>query len=189
MIPAAHLSLLWLALAAPGSAPAAYRLQPDHTSITFTYHPMGVLKSTGQIRHADGKGTFDPAAPENSAIEVQIDMDSLTVGNGMVDGALRGPDYFDVAHYPSATFRSTRVTPTGDGTAVVDGLLTLHGITRPVRLTATYHARPGSGTDLDVSVSGTVSRSAFAIGSNGLLAGDEISLRISALAEATDDDW
>jgi len=185
MTPAAPLFALFLAFAGGvASAPSPYRLEPGHTAITFSYRQLGILSSAGRISHAEGEGVFDPGTPDNSTIAVEIDMSSLTVGNTLFDAALRGPDYFDVAHFPVATFRSTRVTSTGAASATVDGLLTLHGVARPVRLTASYRECAPPRQGLDMSVSGKVRRSDFGIGRNAFLVGDEIILRINAHAEA-----
>lgn len=179
MTAAAH--LFALLLVATAAAPSPFRLEPDRTAITFGYR-IGFVHATGRITHAEGEGVFDPADLGNSAISVRIDMTSLTTGNGMYDAILHGQDYFDVARYPGATFRSTHITSTGSGTAAVDGQLTLHGVTRPVRLAATYSEVAAPTHGLVMSISGSVRRSDFGIGRDGFWIGDEIPLKISSAA-------
>jgi polyisoprenoid-binding protein YceI len=55
-----------------------------------------------------------------------------------LENELRGDKWFDVAHFPTATFTSAKVTPIGKGTATITGDLTLHGVTRPVTLKARF---------------------------------------------------
>ena len=75
--------------------------------------------------------------PLESAVSATIDLSSIDTGNAKRDQHLRGPKYLDVAHNASATYHSSHVRQTEDG-LVVDGALTLFGITAPVpiRLTA-----------------------------------------------------
>jgi polyisoprenoid-binding protein YceI len=180
MAVAAHLLAVFLAATA-ATAPLPFRLEPGRTEISFGYR-IGFVHATGRITHAEGEGVFDPAHLDNSAISVRIDMTSLTTGNGMYDAILHGQDYFDVARYPGATFKSTRITAAGAGAAAVDGQLTLHGVTRPVRLSAVYSEVAGPRHGLAMSISGTVRRSDFGIGQDGFWIGDEIPLKISSAA-------
>jgi polyisoprenoid-binding protein YceI len=78
----------------------------------------------------------DPAGNPRH-LEVTIDAASIDADVADRDAHLRSPDFFDVARYPTITFRSTGVTPTGTGATRVEGELTLRGQSRPVTFSAT----------------------------------------------------
>jgi polyisoprenoid-binding protein YceI len=101
-----------------------------------------------------------------------------------------GRGWFEAAKFPKMTFRSTRVERTGANTARVTGTLTLHGVSRPVRLAVTYNGGyppasfdPG-GARIGFSAHGTLRRSAFGIASaipapgSNLGVGDEVEVAI-----------
>ena len=74
-----------------------------------------------------------------------IDAASITTDVEMRDKDLRSPRFFDVAKYPTITFKSTSVTATGTGTLQVAGNLTMHGVTKPVVIAVTgWASGPGS---------------------------------------------
>lgn len=177
------LIVLFAASALPAGA-REYALRSDTTSVRFSYHQVGFVRSDGRIDRASGTGAFDPDKPADSSVEVRLDMKSLTIGNGWFDGKLQGPDYFDVARFPEATFRSTQVTATGPDTAVIAGDLTLHGVTRRVSLTAVCHRMNDA---LRLNARTHIRRSDFGIDRDRMLIGDDIDLDITATAVAIGD--
>jgi polyisoprenoid-binding protein YceI len=181
-MPTLPVLVLLLATAFPANA-REYVLRPETTNVRFSYHQMGFLRGDGRIGKASGTGAFDPDRPQASSVEVRLDMSSLTIGAGWFDGKLHGPDYFDVARYPQATFRSTRVVATGADTATITGELTLHGVTRKVVLTAV--CRRGEGA-LTLNARTRIRRSDFGIDRDRMLIGDDIDLDIAATAVAMD---
>lgn len=188
-----------LLLAAPsaraGTAPAApaghYTLDKHHASLVFRLSHLGFSHYTAQFTRFDAKLDIDPAKPSAARVEAVIDPTSLelpTPPEGFKD-ALLGPDWLDVKKYPSIVFRSTKVTPTGKHKARITGDLTLHGVTKPVTLEATFNGGyPGFEMDpnarIGFSAKGHFRRSDFGIkygipapGSN-MGVGDEIDLAI-----------
>ena len=165
------------AAAAP-AAPAApqvpagdYKLDPAHASLTFKVNHLGFSHYTARFSTFDASLKFDPAHPEASSVEATIDPKSLTLNAppaGFKD-ELTGKAWFDAAQYPAITFRSTKVEVTGANTAKITGDFTLHGVTKPVVLDATFnggyagfamdpHARIG------FSAHGVFKRSEFGMG-------------------------
>ena len=148
-----------------------YTLDPAHASLEFKVNHMGFSHYTARFTTFDAKLKFDPAHPEASSVEATIDPKSLLLNTppaGFKD-ELTGKAWFDVAQYPAITFRSTKVEVTGANTAKVTGDFTLHGVTKPVVLDATFnggyagfamdpHARVG------FSAHGTFKRSDFGMG-------------------------
>jgi polyisoprenoid-binding protein YceI len=100
------------------------------------------------------KGTFDKwgatltfASPEveTAVLDIKIQADSVDTGSGMKNGKLKGKDFFDVAHNPHITFRSTKIVPTGRNTFEVDGDFTIRGVTKTEKLTLALSGK-GTGT-------------------------------------------
>jgi len=130
-------SILLLTLAAPLAAFAAeesYVIEPVHSQPMFEVQHMGGFSNqAGSFAKVSGKIMLDRAAGTGS-IEVVIDAASVRSFNERLDGVLKGEDYFNVAKYPSITFKSSKLTFDGDRLVGVDGELTMLGVTRPVAL-------------------------------------------------------
>ena len=182
-MPTLPVLIVLLAATAVQANAREYVLRPGTTSVRFSYRQMGFVRDDGHIGRASGTGAFDPDRPQASSVEVRLDMSSLTIGAGWFDGKLHGPDYFDVARFPQATFRSTQVVTIGPDRATITGDLTLHGVTRQVVLTATCQR---SGGTLVLNAHTRIRRSDFGIGRDPLLIGDHIDLDIAATAVAMD---
>lgn len=123
-----------LMLAAPAFA-TTYTLEPNYTQVVFSWDHLGFSHPTAQIAQGTGRLDFDPMEPGMSSLEVTLPVTSLMTGVPDLDEHLKSEDFFDVARFPKATFRSTRVE---QGMAKdqldVTGDLTLRDITRPVTL-------------------------------------------------------
>ena len=104
---------------------------------------MGYSFITGTFKDFSGTFSFDAAKPEDSKINVVLKTASVFTNHAERDKHISSKDFLDVANFPEATFASTAVKPTGktaDGkqTADVTGDLTLHGVTKPVVIKATF---------------------------------------------------
>ncbi|MDB5475898.1 MAG: polyisoprenoid-binding protein [Phenylobacterium sp.] len=123
-------------------APAgAYALDTAHSTVVFRLSHLGFSKFTGGFGKLGGDLQFDPAHPEAMKVDVTIDPKSLTLPNpppGFHD-TLTGKEWLDAGKYPTITFHSTKVEPTGPNTANVTGDFTLHGVTKPVVLETTFN--------------------------------------------------
>lgn len=115
-----------------------YALDKSHTLVAFGWERSGLSRQQGRFTDVNGTVTFDPAAPEASAVDVTLRASSIQTGVDTLDRHLRSADFFDVANHPVATFRSTGVTRTGDKTGEMTGDLTMLGITKPVTLQVTW---------------------------------------------------
>jgi polyisoprenoid-binding protein YceI len=94
-------------------------------------HDGAFTQFTGSIDLVDGK-------PEGSAVNIEIDMNSLVIEPAKLAGHLKTADFFDVEKFPKTTFASTGVSPGGAGgaTHTVTGNLTLHGVTKAISFPA-----------------------------------------------------
>ncbi|MFZ0270145.1 YceI family protein [Caulobacter sp.] len=149
-----------------------YKLDPSHASLSFKVSHLGFSHYTARFADFDAKLRFDPANPSASSVEATIDPRSLTLPSppaGFKD-ELTGKDWLDAGQYPTITFRSTKVEVTGANTAKVTGDFTLHGVTKPVVLDATFNGGyAGHPMDpqarIGFSAHGVFKRSEFGIGS------------------------
>ena len=125
----------------PGSAAAElYVLDKDHTEVRFSWNHLGMSRQSGRVRDVTGTVSFDPADPEAGVVTVTIPIAGLSTGVAALDNLLaKTREFFDAASYPTISFRSTEVKPTGGKTALVTGDLTINGTTRPVVLEVTLN--------------------------------------------------
>ena len=115
-----------------------WEFEPGHTSATFAVRHMMITIVRGHFKNLKGKFHFDPADPARGSIEVTIDAASFSTAEPERDAHLRSADFLDVANYPTITFKSTSVEPTGTNHSKVTGDLTIRGVTRPVILEVEY---------------------------------------------------
>jgi polyisoprenoid-binding protein YceI len=181
--------------AAPGSSPtslnvpaATYAIYPNHTHVIFAIRHMGLSTFHGTFGHIGGTLNFDPAQPEKSVLNVQIDMSDIQTTVDELNNTLK--DVFKVAKYPTATFVSTQIVKTGANTGTVTGNLTLAGVTKPVTLNVTFNGgrnvpMPFQPYRIGFDATGTIKRSDFGL-NNMMWSGfvsDEVTLMIDCEME------
>jgi len=116
------------------AAEATYNLDPAHTYPSFEAdHYGGVSVFRGKFTKNSGVVKLDREARTGS-VDVNIDPSAVDTGNVALDNKLKSDEFFDVAKYPAASYKSTRVVFKGDQPSEVIGDLTLHGVTKPVTL-------------------------------------------------------
>jgi polyisoprenoid-binding protein YceI len=122
------------ALSFNAMAADTYQLDPTHTAPSFEAdHFGGVSIWRGKFKKSTGTVVLDRAA-KTGTVDVTIDMSSVDIGNDKLDAELVGDKFFDVAKYPSATYKGTQIRFEGDKPVEVIGTLTMHGVTKPVNL-------------------------------------------------------
>jgi polyisoprenoid-binding protein YceI len=89
---------------------------------------------TGRFNTFSGNFEYDEKNPDKASVVVEIDTASVDSNHAERDKHLRGDDFLDVEKYPKAKFVSTSFSEKGDGTATLEGNLTLHGVTKPVTI-------------------------------------------------------
>ena len=109
-----------------------YDLDPAHSRLGFVARHAMVTKVRGQVSDFSGSLYLDEQDPGRSSAEVTAQMASISTGQDQRDEHLRGPDFFDVANYPTMAFKSTGARRTGDDVYELSGDLTIRGETRPV---------------------------------------------------------
>jgi polyisoprenoid-binding protein YceI len=115
-------------------APGTYNIDPAHTFAYFGawHHIVGLVRG----RFDKGTGTISAAKePSDCALDISIDTASIDTQVARRDEDLRGPDFFDVKNFPTMTYRGRGIRQTADGAWVMDGSLTIRGVTKQVPLT------------------------------------------------------
>ena len=170
------------------AAPENYTLDPYHTFPQFEVSHLGFSKMRGRFDKSAGKFTIDRAA-KTGAIELVVQTASITTGDNdrgarprSRDEHLRSPDFFNVAEFPTMTFKGTGVKFQGDNVTSIDGQLTLIGVTKPLTITMdSWKCGPHPGSKKEMcggNASGTFKRSDFGMKFGIPGVGDELTLWI-----------
>ncbi len=179
--------LLSAAITAPAmAAPQTFTFDKLHTQIQFSVEHMGFSHPMGKFLGFDGSFVFDETNPAAGSTSVTIDTNSLNMDDAKWDEHLKSADMFNVAKYPSMTFKSTKVELTGSKTAKMTGDLTLLGVTKPVTLDVTFNAcgeHPMSHLyTCGFDASGTLKRSDFGMTYALPMVSDDVGLHITVEA-------
>ena len=132
-----------------------------------------------------GRVRLDPANAAADKVDVVLPVAAISTTNSVLDGELKSADWLDAGKFPEIHFVSTKVTQTGAHTARIEGMLTMHGVTKPITLDATL---TGVGTNpmskaanIGFSATGTLHRTEFGVTKYAPnFVGDEVKLTITA---------
>ena len=159
-----------------------WQIDPAHTAAQFSVRHMGISTVRGAFTKVSGSVQYDPADPAKASIDVTIDAASIDTRVSMRDDDLRSPNFFDVAKYPTLTFKSRTVEPAGKGMLKVTGDLTIHGVTREVVLEVEVTGEPvkdpRGNLHLGASASTKISRKDFGVTGAAMMVGDDVSITI-----------
>ena len=123
----------------PQTAPKGkYKVEPNHTSALFCVRHMGLSDYCGRFTKVSATLDFNGAQPDKSSIELTIDIASIDTPSAKLNGELKDT-FFEAQKFPTATFKSTSIKVTGKNEGEITGNLTLHGVTKPVTLKATFN--------------------------------------------------
>ena len=122
-----------LALSAPALA-ATWQIDPAHSNVSFSVRHMMVSNVRGEFTKVSGSVEGDEKAPTQAVINATIDASSINTREEKRDTHLKSADFLDVAKYPTITFKSKKIEPSGAAQFKVTGDLTLHGVTKEVVL-------------------------------------------------------
>jgi polyisoprenoid-binding protein YceI len=172
-----------LALASP------WEIDPSHTSVEFSVRHMMATTVKGQFEKVKGTVELDEKDITQSTVDITIDPASVNTHEPKRDGHLKSADFFDVANFPTATFKSTKVQKAGKNKLKVTGNLTLHGITKPIVLDVEGPSQPYQtpyGTTVrGIHATGKLDRKDFqitwnkALDNGGFVVGNEVSLDLN----------
>ena len=181
-----------LSLAVPVAAGASqWDIDPAHSTAEFAVKHMMVSTVKGQFGKMTGSVNLDDKDVAKSQVDITIDASTIDTREPKRDGHLKSPDFFDVAKYPTITFRSTKIAKGAKGKYKVTGDLNMHGVTRSVVLDVEGPTGPiknmmGQMTR-GVVATGKINRKDWGLNWNkpleqagGVLVGDEVKIEINA---------
>jgi polyisoprenoid-binding protein YceI len=170
----------------PGYRTGTWQLDTVHSDVSFSVRHMMVSKVRGNF--TDFAGTIVTAdEPTDSSVTASIKLESIDTRNEQRDDHIRSADFFDVAEYPTMTYRSSSLVANDDGTWTLDGELSLHGVTKSVPLHLEvngFTADPYGGQRAGFSATAEINRRDFGIDvslpmdGGGVVVGDKISIAL-----------
>ncbi|MGV0717483.1 YceI family protein [Mycolicibacterium sp. XJ662] len=161
-----------------------WTIDPAHSTVGFSVRHLMVSKVRG--RFDDFSGAITVADDGTPSVTAEVSIASVSTGNEQRDTHLRSAEFFDVEKYPTATFTSTAVRPDGDD-YVLDGDLTIKGVTRPVSLALEFNgvnAGMGQGEVAGFEASVVLNRRDFGIDidmpleTGGAVVGDKVTVTL-----------
>jgi polyisoprenoid-binding protein YceI len=178
----------------PGYLVGTWDIDPVHSDVSFTVRHMMVSKVRGHFGTFSGEIVTGPQVTD-SAVTVSIDASSIDTNNDQRDGHIRSADFFAVDEHPTWTYRSTGVRVHGPD-LIVDGELTIKGVTRSVPLTVEvggFGPDAFGGIRAGFSASTTINRNDFGVDismpldGGGVVVGEkvQINLEIEAVLRAS----
>ncbi len=171
--------------AMPGYEAATWTIDPVHSEVGFSVRHMMVSKVRGRFNTFSGE-IVTAEDPAESSVTAEIDLKSINTGNEQRDGHIQSADFFEVETYPTMTYKSTGIRVEG-GEYIVDGDLTLKGVTRsvPLRLELNgFGPDPFGGTRAGFTATGVIDRRDFNVSFNapmangGVVVSDKVSLHL-----------
>jgi polyisoprenoid-binding protein YceI len=146
-------------------------IDPMHSEVQFKVKHLMVSTVTGLFSQFDGQLEMVGDDFDDSKITFSADISSISTGNEQRDGHLKSADFFDAEQFPKLTFTSTQFKQTGDDTYDLIGDLTLHGVTKSVKLKAEYGGQMQDfygQTKAGFEVIGTIKRKEFGLTWDGV---------------------
>ena len=173
-----------------GAAPSQWAIDPHHSSAQFAVKHLMISTVRGEFHGVNGTVNWDDKDITKSTIDVTIDATSVDTREPDRDKDLKSENFFDVAKYPTMTFKSKKIEQAGAGKLKVTGDLTLHGITKEVTLDVEGPTPPikdpWGNTRVALNATTTINRQDFGVKWNktmdggGVVVSDNVNITIDA---------
>jgi polyisoprenoid-binding protein YceI len=175
--------------AAPSAAQAqTWTIDSAHSAAQFGVRHMMVSTVRGHFNKMTGTVQWDGQSLAGAEVDITIDAASIDTREARRDDHLRSADFFDVATYPTITFKSSKIEPAGAGKLKMTGTLTMRGVSKPVVFdiegpTPVIKAQNGM-LRAGATASTTVNRKDFGLtwsrmmDGGGVVVGDEVSITV-----------
>lgn len=174
----------------PGYVAGSWVIDPVHSDVSFAVRHFMVSKVRGRFTRFEGE-IVTAEDPLESTVVATVDLSSVDTSNADRDAHLRSADFFATDQYPTLAYRSREIRRAGDH-FLVDGELTLHGVTRPVALELELNGfqptTPVGDSRAGFSASAEINRSDFGITFNmpldggGVAIGDKVQITLDVEA-------
>ncbi len=175
-------------LTTPEVSTSTWNIDPVHSNAQFKVKHMMISNVRGEFSAVTGSLKFDSADIARSQVEASIDAGTISTKDAQRDAHLKSADFFDVEKFPALTFKSTRVTKSGEGELKVAGDLTIHGVTRSVVFEVEGPSAPmkdpWGNTRVGLSATTRINRKDFgltwnaALETGGILVGEEVTINL-----------
>jgi cytochrome b561/polyisoprenoid-binding protein YceI len=158
-----------------------WSIDPKKSEVSFEASGSGYA-TKGVFKAYKAEIEFDPDTPEQTSIRVSLDMKSATTDTADVDQTLQSRDFFNPGRFPSAVFEAKGATPNGDGRYILNGQLTLKGVTKPLSLPFSIDIESGVAA---VKGETTINRLDFGVGPEtvaGMVVDKDVKLTVDLTA-------
>jgi polyisoprenoid-binding protein YceI len=171
----------------PQLGPNEWNIDPNHSNSSFTVTHQMVSTVPGSFGRTSGKITYDGKNVSSIAADVSIDATTISTNNERRDTHLKSPDFFEVAKYPTLTFKSKKVIPGAAGKFKLVGDLTIRGVTKEVTLDVdgpTPVVNAGRSLVIGANATTTIKRSEWglmwnrALEAGGVTVSDEVKITL-----------
>lgn len=165
---------------------ATYKVDEEHTSVSFKIRHL-LSNVQGQFNKFEGTFDYEPDKPETWKAQGTIQAASIDTNVEPRDKHLRSADFFDVEKYPAISFKTTGVKDVSGNTAKAEGLLSIHGVEKPVVLDVEIHGvakDPWGNVRSSFTATTTINRKDFGLNWNQaletgqLLVGEEVKITL-----------
>jgi polyisoprenoid-binding protein YceI len=176
------------AQAAPG--PNTWNIDTAHSAAGFSVKHLMVSTVRGTLGPVKGTVEYDGKSLDSLKADISIDVTGVNTGTDGRDKDLKSPNFFDVAQFPTATFKSKRAVAEGPGKFKLIGDLTMHGVTKEVTLSVEGPSAPlkqGQNLRIGGSATVTINRRDFGLQYSRMveatpMVGDEVQITIDVEA-------
>jgi polyisoprenoid-binding protein YceI len=178
-----------LLLGSLAHAADTYKVDPLHTSVSFSVRHLGINNVKGKFKEFEGALVLESETLKEASGTIQVQ--SVDTGVEKRDNHLRTADFFDAAKYPTITFKTKRVEKGGSGQLVLIADFTMRGVTKELRLPAKMSKPtkdPWGGVRVGLEAKTKLNRKDYGINYNELLetgamaVGEEVELEINTEA-------
>jgi len=173
-------------LVALPAAASTWVIDPNHTESSFVVKHMMVSNVRGQFGKTTGTVQQDDKDITKSKVDITIDATTVDTRVEKRDAHLKSADFFDVAKFPTITFKSTKITKGEGNTLKMEGDLTIHGVTKPVvvNVEQTPDTVAGGKTIRGFTATTKINRKDFglnwnqAIEAGGVVVGEDVAITV-----------
>lgn len=167
-------------------ATTKWAIDPTHSEIEFKIRHLMITNVTGSFKSFDSSIETSDDDFATAQIHFSGQVDSIATGNEQRDGHLKSADFFDAAKFPEFVFKSSSVKDNGGSDYTVEGELTLHGVSKIVKLNVESGGivKDAYGqTKAGFSVSGKINRKDFGLNwsavteAGGVVVSDEVKIQ------------
>jgi polyisoprenoid-binding protein YceI len=170
------------------AATSTWQIDPSHSAAQFSVRHLAISTVRGGFSNVTGTVNFDDKDVTKSSVDVTIDVSTVDTREPNRDKDLRSDKFFDLAHYPTMTFKSKQVEQVGIGKLKVTGELTIRGVSKEIVLDVDGPTAPvkdpWGNQRAAASATTKINRQDFGVKWNatmdngGLVVGDDVSITI-----------